>query len=89
MTPTSQQRVIRYKRLGITLGVIAVLIAVFAALGTYWLPGYAKSQLEIRLSEILQRPVTVASIELKPRTLELNIQGFRIEIGRASCRERV
>lgn len=79
MTPTSQQRVIRYKRLGITLGVIAVLIAVFAALGTYWLPGYAKSQLEIRLSEILQRPVTVASIELKPRTLELNIQGFRID----------
>ncbi|MER0214937.1 MAG: DUF748 domain-containing protein [Nitrosomonas sp.] len=79
MTPTSQQRVIRYKRLGITLGVIAVLIAVFAALGTYWLPGYAKSQLEIRLSEILQRPVTVASIELKPSTLELNIQGFRID----------
>jgi len=79
MTPTSQQRVIRYKRLGITLGVIAVLIAVLAALGTYWLPGYAKSQLEIRLSEILQRPVKVASIELKPRTLELNIQGFRID----------
>ncbi|MDV6348792.1 DUF748 domain-containing protein [Nitrosomonas sp. Is35] len=78
MTPTSQQRVIRYKRLGISLGVIAILIAALAALGTYWLPGYAKSQLEIRLSEILQRPVTVAAIELKPRTLELNIQGFRI-----------
>lgn len=78
MTPTSQQRVIRYKRLSIILGVIAVLIAALAALGTYWLPGYAKSQLEIRLSEILQRPVTVAAIELKPRTLELDIQGFRI-----------
>lgn len=78
MTPTSQQRVIRYKRLGIILGVIAILIATSAALGTYWLPGYAKSQLEIRLSEILQRPVTVAAIELKPRTLELSVQGFRI-----------
>ncbi|MXS81853.1 DUF748 domain-containing protein [Nitrosomonas oligotropha] len=78
MTPTSQQRVIRYKRLGIILGVIAVLIAALAALGAYWLPDYAKSQLELRLSEILQRPVTVAAIELKPRTLELSVQGFRI-----------
>ena len=78
MTPTSQQRFIRHKRLGIALGVIAVLIALLAALGAYWLPGYAKSQLEIHLSEILQRPVTIAAIELKPRTLELNVQGFRI-----------
>ena len=78
MIPTSQHRFIRYKRLSIALGVIAVLIALLAGLGTYWLPGYAKSQLEIRLSEILQRPVTVASIELNPRTLELSVQDFRI-----------
>ncbi|QOJ20759.1 MAG: DUF748 domain-containing protein [Gammaproteobacteria bacterium] len=79
MTPTSQQRHFRYKRLSIVLGVIAVVVAALIALATFWLPGYAKSQLEIHLSEYLQRPVTVASIELKPRTLELTVQGFRID----------
>jgi len=79
MTPTIQPRFIRYKRLIISLGVIATLIATVGALITFWLPGYAKSQLEIRLSEILQRPVTVASIEIKPRTLELIVLGFRID----------
>jgi flagellar motor protein MotB len=78
MTPTSQQRSTRYKRLGIVLGVITVLLVALFALSTFWLPGYAKSQLEIHLSEFLQRPVTVASVELKPRTLELTVQGFRI-----------
>lgn len=79
MTPTSQQRHIRYKRLSIALGVTAILVAALIALSIFWLPGYAKSQLEIHLSEYLQRPVTVASIELKPRTLELTVQGFRID----------
>ncbi|AEJ03222.1 protein of unknown function DUF748 [Nitrosomonas sp. Is79A3] len=79
MTSTIQPRFIRYKRLIISLGVIAILIATVGALITFWLPGYAKSQLEIRLSEVLQRPVTVTSIEIKPRTLELLVMGFRVD----------
>lgn len=79
MTPTIQPRFIRYKRLIISLGVIAALIAAVGALSVFWLPGYAKSQLEIHLSEVLQRPVTVASIEIKPSTLELIVLGFRID----------
>ncbi len=79
MTPTIQPRFIRYKRLIISLGVIAALVAAVAVLSTFWLPGYAKSQLEIRLSEVLQRPVTITSIEIKPRTLELIILGFRVD----------
>jgi uncharacterized protein involved in outer membrane biogenesis len=79
MTSTIQPRFIRYKRLIISLGVIAALVATAGALITFWLPGYAKSQLEIRLSEILQRPVTVTSIEIKPRTLELIVLGFRVD----------
>lgn len=79
MTPAIQPRFIRYKRLIISLGVIVALIAAAGALITFWLPGYARSQLEIRLSEILQRPVTVASIEIKPRTLELIVLGFRVD----------
>ena len=79
MTSTIQPRFIRYKRLIISLGVIAILIATVGALITFWLPGYAKSQLEIQLSEVLQRPVTVTSIEIKPRTLELIVMGFRVD----------
>ncbi len=79
MTPTIQPRFIRYKRLIISLGVIAALIVIVGALITFWLPGYAKSQLEIRLSEVLQRPVTMTSIEIKPRTLELIVLGFRVD----------
>ena len=78
MTTTEQPRVSRYKRLSISLGIVFALIALLAALSYFWLPGYAKSQLEIRLSELLKRPVTVASIEIKPHTLELAVHGFRI-----------
>lgn len=78
MTSTVQQRVIPHKRLIISVGAIVALIALLAALSYFWLPGYAKSQLEIRLSEILNRPVNVASIEIKPHTLELIVHGFRI-----------
>ncbi len=78
MTSTVQQRLIPYRRLIVSLGVIVALIVLLAALSYFWLPGYAKSQLEIRLSEILQRPVSVASIEIKPHRLELIVHGFRV-----------
>lgn len=80
MTTTTSQRFIGYKRLGISLGVIAIVIILLAAISYFWLPGYAKSQLEIRLSEFLQRPVTVASIEIKPHTLELLVHGFQVGV---------
>ena len=78
MTTTARQRFISHKRLIISVGVIAGLILLIAALSYFWLPGYAKTQLEERLSELLQRPVSVALIEIKPHTLELIVQDFRI-----------
>ncbi|MBL8497263.1 DUF748 domain-containing protein [Nitrosomonas sp. JL21] len=78
MTTTVRQRFISHKRLIISVGVIAALILLIAALSYFWLPGYAKSQIEERLSEMLQRPVSVAKIEIKPHTLELIVQDFRI-----------
>lgn len=80
MTTTIPQRFIRHKRLSISLGVIAIFIILLAALSYFWLPGYAKSQLEIRLSELLQRPVTVALIEIKPHKLELIVHGFQVGV---------
>lgn len=75
---TLQPRFISLKRLGISLGILAALIVLLALLSHYWLPGYAKSKLEIVLSDTLQRPVTVALIEFKPHTLQLTIHGFRV-----------
>lgn len=79
MTPaTGSNRLIKYKRLKISLGVIAALFVLFGLLSYFWLPGYAKSQLEIKLSETLNRPVTVQSIEIKPYSMELAINGFHV-----------
>ncbi|MDR4513545.1 DUF748 domain-containing protein [Nitrosomonas sp.] len=84
MTQTQTQirapkaRVIIWKRLGISLVVFVALVALFGVLGYYWLPGYAKSQLELRLTALLDRPVSVQAIEIKPYTLELFVHGFHI-----------
>ena len=75
---TGSNRLIKYKRLKISLGVIAALFVLLVLLSYFWLPGYAKSQLEIKLTETLDRPVTVQSIEIKPHSMELAINGFRV-----------
>ena len=66
------------RRIGIGLGIVAGIAVLFGLLGYFWLPGYAKSKLETALSEILHRPVSVQSIEIRPYTLELTVRGFRI-----------
>jgi len=71
-------RVAIRKRLIIGLACLLVVIALFGLLGYYWLPGFVKSQLEMRLSVLLERPVTVQAIEIKPYTLELSVSGFRV-----------
>lgn len=78
VTPTLPHRLMRFKRLVIGLVGVAGLVVLLAGVITFWLPGYAKTQLETRLSELLQRQVTVASVELKPYTLELIVSGFHI-----------
>src|SRR5687768_11176470 len=71
-------RFTRNRRLVAGLGIFAAVIALFGLIGYFWLPGYAKTKLETALSEALQRPVTVQSIDIQPYTLELTVRGFRI-----------
>lgn len=78
MQQTPKPRFFTLKRFGIGLGTVLAIVALFGLLGYYWLPGFAKSQLEQRLSELLERPVTVQSIEVKPYTLEFAVTGFRV-----------
>ncbi|SDG91743.1 DUF748 domain-containing protein [Nitrosomonas sp. Nm132] len=66
------------KRLAIGFGAVISVVALFGLLGYYWLPGYAKAKLETILSEKLNRPVTVQSIDIQPYTLEITVQGFRV-----------
>lgn len=66
------------KRLIIGFGTVISIVALFGLLGYYWLPGYAKAKLETILSEKLNRPVTVQSIDIQPYTLEITVQGFRV-----------
>ncbi len=73
-----QQVAAQKRRLGVGLGILAAAIALYGLLGYFWLPGYAKTKLESELSKVLQRPVTVQSIEIQPYTLELTVRGFRV-----------
>jgi flagellar motor protein MotB len=74
----SIRRFITSKRLRISLSVLVILIVLFGLLGYFWLPGYAKDQLEAELSKILHRPVSVQSIDIQPFSLELIVRGFKI-----------
>ncbi len=82
MTQTAKQiqkkPVVTRRRLAIGLGSVLTVVALFGLLGYYWLPGFVKSQMELRLSALLERPVTVQAIEIKPYTLELSVSGFRV-----------
>ncbi|MFZ1850850.1 MAG: DUF748 domain-containing protein [Nitrosomonas sp.] len=69
----------RNKRWLISLSVFSTIIVVLVAMSYLWLPGYAKSQLEIRLSELLQRSVKVGAIEFKLHNLELIVHDFSID----------
>ena len=85
--PSSAHRRARNRRLIIGAGALVGLMIVLTALVIFWLPGYVKSQLEIRLTGLLQRPVTVEAVEIKLSTLELTISGFRIA-GHAEASEK-
>ncbi|HEV7930322.1 MAG TPA: DUF748 domain-containing protein, partial [Nitrosospira sp.] len=73
-----RHRFAAHKHLGIALGIFAGIFVLFGLLGYFWLPGYAKAKLETALSEALQRPVTVRSVDIQPYTLELAIHAFRV-----------
>lgn len=60
---------------GITL---AVFLVIFGLVGYFWLPGFAKTQLETLLSEKLHRPVTVEKISVSPYTLSATVEGFKV-----------
>lgn len=72
------RRFVTRKRIALGCGIAVLTVALFGLLGYYWLPGYAKNRLEVILSETLNRPVTIQSIDIQPYSLELTVQGFRI-----------
>lgn len=65
------------RRLALAGGIFALFIALFGLLGYFWLPGFAKAQLEKLLSEELQRPVSIGAIHVAPYTLEATVENFR------------
>ncbi|WP_304052548.1 DUF748 domain-containing protein [Nitrosomonas communis] len=72
------RRFVTRKRIALGCGIAVLTVALFGLLGYYWLPGYVKNRLEVILSETLNRPVTIQSIDIQPYSLELTVQGFRI-----------
>lgn len=66
------------KRLAIGAAVLLFITALFGVLGYFWLPGFAKSKLEILLTEQLHRPVTIGAIHVAPYTLEATVENVKV-----------
>ncbi len=78
MTPTAQHYFVIRKRIAVSFVVLNGVIILLGLLSYFWLPGYAKSQIEIRLSEMMHRPVTIESINIQLFSLEFTVDGFQI-----------
>ncbi len=61
-----------------TLRVLIIAIVVFGLLGFFAAPPLIRSQLQSRLSQTLQRPVTVQRVHLNPFTLRLALDDLHI-----------
>lgn len=57
--------------------VFTVLFIIVGIVGYFWLPGYAKIQLEGALTEALKRPVTIEHISVSPYTLSATVEGLK------------
>lgn len=60
------------------LRIVVIVLVVFGLLGFFAAPPLIRSQLQSRLSETLQRPVTVQGVHLNPFTLRLALDGLHI-----------
>jgi len=78
MQTESIRRFVTNKRLRASLGGLVIFVVIFWLLGYFWLPGYAKDSLEAKLSGIVQRPVSIQSIDIQPFSLEIIVRGFQV-----------
>lgn len=78
MTTATSKRFFTRKRVAISFVVLATTIILLGLLAYFWLPGFAKSRIEVILSNTLHRPVTIQSIDIHLYSLELTVHGFRV-----------
>ncbi|MBD8900347.1 DUF748 domain-containing protein [Rhodanobacter sp. DHG33] len=73
------ERLYRSRRTRKTALIVAIVLIVFGLLGFFVAPPVIKSQLQTRLTALLDRPVTVETVHLDPFTLRLELD--RLHIG--------
>ena len=71
-------RLYRSHRLRRTLLIVGIVLVVFGLLGFFAAPPIIRSQLQSRLGEQLQRPVTLQDVHLNPFSLRLALDGLHI-----------
>ena len=79
MQTESLKRFVTNKRLRASLGVLVIFILISWLLGYFWLPSYVKDSLEAKLSGLVNRPVSIQSIDIQPLSLEIIARGLRVE----------
>lgn len=66
------------RRLAIASGLLILLLGMLGLLAYFWLPGFAKTQLEKLLTEKLHRPVAIGAILIDPLALKATVTDFKM-----------
>ena len=66
------------RRLALVLAVLAAVVGLYAAAGFLGLPALGRAKLPERLSQALERKVSIDDIAFNPFTLELAVVGLKI-----------
>ena len=79
LTPTPDAPRSRWlRRLAWSLAGLVLLLALLVAGTTFWLPGWLKTQAELKGQELLGTPVTLQTVELRPWALQARLQGLQV-----------
>jgi len=78
MARSHAERLYRSHRLRRAALIVAIVLAVFGLLGFFAAPPIIRSQLQTRLTGLLDRPVSVGAVHLNPFTLRLQLDKLHI-----------
>lgn len=64
----------------VLLATLALLLLTAALVGAavFWLPGWLKTQMQLKGQDVLGTPVTLQAIELRPWALQAQLQGLQV-----------
>jgi len=67
-----------FKKIAITFGIIALLVAAYASVGVYWLPNWVKANAPALVKEQTGATLELQQMHLDPFDLKADVQGIQV-----------